>query len=185
MAQIEVGTSAASKKCKRCHQSDCFDVKRNYCERCNINFRDQADARKKKYKLALSVVLIALYFVAIFPIAESYTTALNEVVRYSLDGIAISAIAVVAIAITMRLLGFKRVSCGVLFLAGAVMIFKPFIAPVKDLWPISSDTGLKETVIQAYSINSETHFYFLIPGIILILIGAVLFKFPGRRVKER
>jgi hypothetical protein len=137
---------------------------------------------KTIYKPLLILSLISIYFIAILPILESYTTKLNEITRYSLDGIIFSTIIVSITAIAVRFtLKNNNISGAMLLFAGKILLLKPFLAPVKSRWPIDSSEQYIETS-HPFSITSETHLYFLIPGFILIILYIVtsLRDAPGR-----
>jgi hypothetical protein len=176
---MEILSESSPKRCEVCHQTDYFDAEMNYCRRCG-NSANELNSSKRSIlnwlKTLFLSVLVFIYLLSIFPILESFITELKELKRYSLDGVILSSIIIFIASIIVRFkFGYKDLAGGMLFLAGLIMLIKPFAAPIKSVWPASPDNKY-ETVVYPFSITSETHLYFLLPGLILVCLSVIIYK---------
>lgn len=109
---------------------------------------------------------IPIAVVSVLPVLLSYATEEGLVPVIGLEGGPIAAVGTaIGAAICWIWAGSRIPAISLMLISGLILIFKPIVSPI-----IRRDyTG----EMKAFSLNSETHFYFLVPGVLLTLIGLV------------
>lgn len=109
---------------------------------------------------------IPIAILALLPILGSYATQYGQVPVTDLEGGPIAAVgATIGAAICWIWAGRRVPAVSLMLIAGLILILKPIVSPIID----EDYTGK----MVAYGLNTETHFYFLVPGVILTLLGLI------------
>lgn len=109
---------------------------------------------------------IPIAVLALLPVLASYTTEHGAVPVTDLEGGSVAAVGTaIGAAICWIWAGRRIPAVCLMLISGLTLIFKPIVSPI-----IYKDYTDK---MVAYSLNSETHFYFLVPGAILTLLGLI------------
>lgn len=120
----------------------------------------------KRVKIWLALLF---WLTALSPIIASYFTNLGRVPG-GLDVIPVMAIIIAVTALLVNFLLKKPVyALTMLVVAGLIMLLKPIIRPNQNLWIMSLPGEPVKSEITSYSLTSETHLYFIIPGILLVI----------------
>lgn len=115
-------------------------------------------------KLTLLAVSLSLAIVA--------APAWIQTERGEGDAAVLFAVVVALLALAWRALGQRVVALVSAALAGAALLAKPWLAPIS-----SSFMG----EVHSLSPTSETHLYYLVPGVALIGVAMILGSAPARR----
>jgi len=116
-------------------------------------------------RLFVTLLCLPLWLFSLGSLALSFETPLGKVDGLGLfSGIVPAVVALIISRIAGR--GFIRslVATGVYGMSAILVFGKPYKAPIQ--WEYNG-------VVTAYSPTSETHLYFLIPGVILILLTVI------------
>jgi hypothetical protein len=140
-------------------------------EKAEVLERENAELRHNRYNLPRRdmrrlLVGAALVVLAWFDVIASWAHPYGKPPAMGLEAGVVCGLGGL---IGAALIGFfgqhRKLALGALAATGLLLVRKPFAAPVISDW-----MGERH----AYSMNSETHYYFLVPGILALVLTALL-----------
>lgn len=172
MRAIKIKEEYLPERCEVCHQADLFDAQNNYCARCATLTPEKITTLNTEtpniYFTIIdwlqSALFIGIWIMITSPLITSYIDKSGAMFTDALEMAPIAAIVTTMIAIIWRFkLHYKLIPVLMMSISSLLLVLKPIIAPVRYAY----GGGV-------FSLTSETHLYFLIPGILMMIVSIIL-----------